>query len=384
MSRAERVLLVPQRFRVRRGRVRDDRDAVSAPTGIATIGTAQLDETLAVAPPHRRLDAVFPQRAEVFRDLAGDLARRDLVHPRRVDERRELCGSADKFRAVFHQRGEKKDEPPALGERPAVARQLPDVVGVARELQLAVFDVAPDAVERRLAAAALLLDQREAGVHRAADRGRAGDAREHILGVFFSQVVNEQERDAVRVGDALERGEVAVVVGVGHVPPRVADHLERVDDDEHRVGVLREERFELLLQTFAEDERLGTEVDVGRRVICDLVEPVLDAERGVLQAEVERRAAFCRHAPNGFALGDGDGKPEREPRLADLRRAREDVQPCREQRVHDEVQRLELRFHQRLAVYGLEGFAVVFQFRFFPFCFYQMTARVRFFDRVIV
>lgn len=51
-------------------------------------------------------------------------------------------------------------------------------------------------------------------------------------------MMDQQNGDAVGVRNTLQRGEVTVVVGVGVVIADTADHLQRVDDDQHRVGVL--------------------------------------------------------------------------------------------------------------------------------------------------
>ena len=40
------------------------------------------------------------------------------------------------------------------------------------------------------------------------------------------------------VRNVLQHGEVTVVICVGVVITSAADHLQRIDDDQHRVGVL--------------------------------------------------------------------------------------------------------------------------------------------------
>ena len=85
--------------------------------------------------------------------------------------------------------------------------------------------------------------------------------------------------------------------------------MQRVDDDQHRVGMLSEERTELFLQALAKGVAVGREVDVGGGVLRDLKQAVLDAEGGVFQAEVERGALLHTHAPDGFALRHRDGQP---------------------------------------------------------------------------
>ena len=51
-------------------------------------------------------------------------------------------------------------------------------------------------------------------------------------------MVDQQNGDAVGVRNVLQHGEVTVVICVGVVITGAADHLQCVDDDQHRVGVL--------------------------------------------------------------------------------------------------------------------------------------------------
>jgi len=131
-------------------------------------------------------------------------------------------------------------------------------------------------------------------------------------------MMDQQNGDAVGVRDVLQHGEVTVVICVGVVITGAADHLQRVDDDQHCVGMLREECAELFLQTLTKGIAVGGEVDVGGGVLRDLKQAVLDAEGGVLQAEVERSALLHAHAPDGIALRHRDGQPQRQPGLTHL------------------------------------------------------------------
>ena len=63
-----------------------------------------------------------------------------------------------------------------------------------------------------------------------------------------------------------------------------------------------EEVGQLFLQTFPENKTLGAEMDVGGSVLGDLVQTILDAERGILQREIECRAAFGGHTPDRVAF----------------------------------------------------------------------------------
>ena len=130
-------------------------------------------------------------------------------------------------------------------------------------------------------------------------------------------MMDQQDGDAVGIRNLLQSREVTVVVGVGCVTSRT-NHLQRVDDDQYRVRVGREECFHLLLQPLADGSALRTEMDAVRRVLCDLEEAVLDAKDGVLQAEIEGGALLHAHSPDRFSLGHRHRQPQGQPGLAHL------------------------------------------------------------------
>ena len=102
---------------------------------------------------------------------------------------------------------------------------------------------------------------------------------------------------------------------------------------------------------------------VGGGVLRDLEQAILDAEGGVLQAEIECGTLLHAHAPDGIALRHRDGQPQRQPGLSHLGRACEDVQALGQQRIHHKVQRRERPTHQRLSVDGQQS-VFFFQFHF--------------------
>ena len=220
-----------------------------------------------------------------MQNQARYLFRRDALAAHRVDLRGQLRGSADKFRAVTHQLREKNDDAPAqqLRLRPAVRHQLPHIFRVAFQRQLTIFNVTPDAGERRLAAAALVLYQRKAGIHRAADGRRARDAAEHIVGKLLPQMVHQQNGDGIRV--------------IAHG----TDALERVDDDEPGLRMLLQELLDLFHQPVMELLGHDGEVQRGRRVLREIKEPALDTLKAVLQTEVQHLAWPCGECPERLA-----------------------------------------------------------------------------------
>ena len=81
------------------------------------------------------------------------------------------------------------------------------------------------------------------------------------------------------------------------------DHLECVDNDEHCVRVLNQERVQLLLQPPAQHCTFCTEVYVGRCILGDLKQPVLDPKDRILQAEVECGTTPGWHVPYRLSPG---------------------------------------------------------------------------------
>ena len=128
--------------------------------------------------------------------------------------------------------------------------QRPDEVGFVKfQRQFHVLNVASHAGQRRFAASALVGIQHEIVVGSAADTRRARDLVHGIVGLLLPRVMHQQQGDAVLVGDRLQRGDVAVVAGIGYAGVvSVSDALKGIDDHQRCVGILREEVGELFLQ----------------------------------------------------------------------------------------------------------------------------------------
>jgi hypothetical protein len=126
------------------------------------------------------------------------------------------------------------------------------------------------------------------------------------------------------VRQPLEHRQVPVVVGVGGVVDRT-DHLQGINDDQYCVWVGSKKCFHLFLQPLANEGALGTEADAVRCILCDLKQPVLNAEDGILQTEIECGTLPGGHVPGRFSLGHCHGQPQSQPGLAHLRGACQDV-----------------------------------------------------------
>ena len=94
---------------------------------------------------------------------------------------------------------------------------------------------------------------------------------------------------------------IVVCVGIGFRND-VADFLQRVDDDEDGIRVLREELFDLILQATADAAGQIGEMQGVRRVVGDLKQAALNAGVAVLQAQVEDGSLHRWKFPHRLAL----------------------------------------------------------------------------------
>ena len=133
------------------------------------------------------------------------------------------------------------------------------------------------------------------------------------------------------------------------------DHLQGVNDDQHCVGVCDDECVHLFLQPLADEGALRAEVDAVWCVLCDLKQPVLDAEDRILQAEIEGGTLLGGHVPDRFSLSHRHRQPQSKPGLAHFRGACQDVQALRDQGVHHKIGRLQRTIHQGSAVHCDQG-----------------------------
>ena len=116
------------------------------------------------------------------------------------------------------------------------------ILAIELQRQFPVGDVPSGAVKRGGVLSALTLAEDEVAVGSTAESGGAGDHVHGIIVIHLPQMVNQQNGDAVGIRNTLQCGEVTVVAGIRVcVIACGADALERVNDDQHCVGMLREE-----------------------------------------------------------------------------------------------------------------------------------------------
>ena len=108
--------------------------------------------------------------------------------------------------------------------------------------------------------------------------------------------------DTYQLGDKIEYSFAPdwEIIGYGNGESDTAAGFEWMDG---------EECFHLLLQSLTDEVALGTEVDAAWCVLRDLKQPVLDAEDGILQTEIEGGALLGGHVPDRFSLGNCHRQP---------------------------------------------------------------------------
>ena len=148
-------------------------------------------------------------------------------------------------------------------------------------------------------------------------------------------MVDSQDTDTVLVGKLLEPTDDLIIAGVAvRLAADLSDFLHGVDDNEFGVWMLPHKIFKLFIKPISDFSGSGRKVQpVG---VVDAVHhkhSALDTLKIVLQGKVQHRAGMDFVAPQSFTRADMIGNLCHQKRLADLRRACEDVRARVEQAV---------------------------------------------------
>ena len=235
--------------------------------------------------------------------------------------------------------------------------QLPDKV-VKLQGQFLIFHIPPTDQQRSSVSTALTA-QDEVGVRSADDAGGTADIVKGIVAVLqFSQVMHQQNGDVEAVGNALDGGNVIVIVAVhsrfSGAAFGVPHLLQRVNDDQLGGGMLGQKVRDLLLQSAADQPGGHGKIQVIRGTVGEVVEPVLDAALGVLKAQIEHIALQRGQTPNGIPLRHLQPQPQHQPAFADLAGTADDIDALRNEAVHDEHRLAHRRGQQGLCVHGFQ------------------------------
>ena len=225
----------------------------------------------------QRLQHLIGELAEILCDHIG----RDLLL---LYFGQQLRGRAYPFGAALHKVHHPKQKFRQFRLMNVLAvlalHQLPDKV-VKLQGQFLIFHI-PPADQQRSGVSAALTAQDEVGVRSADDTGGAADIVKGIVAVLqLSQVMHQQNGDVEAVGNALNGGNIVVVVAVhsrfSGAAFGVPHLLQRVNDDQLGGGMLGQEIRDLLLQPAADQPGGHGEIQVVRGAVGEVVEPVFDA-----------------------------------------------------------------------------------------------------------
>ena len=238
----------------------------------------------------QRLQHLESELTEILRDHIG----RDLLLPHFGQQ---LRGGAYPFGAALHKVLHPKQKFRQLRLVNILAvlalHQLPDKV-VKLQGQFLIFHI-PPADQQRSSVSTALTAQDEVGVRSADDAGGTADIVKGIVAVLqLSQVMHQQNGNVEAVGNALDGGNVVVVVAIhsrfSGAAFGVPHLLQRVDDDQLGGGVLGQKVRDLLLQPAADQPGGHGKIQVVRGTVGEVIEPVLDTPLGVLKAQIEHIA----------------------------------------------------------------------------------------------
>ena len=140
-------------------------------------------------------------------------------------------------------------------------------------------------------------------------------------------MVDKQNCDVPLVRKLFQKSDVLIVICVQiAVAARAADALQRINDTEFCVRMLRQKLFDLLFQSVLERVSHERKMQRRRRVFRQVKEPHLNTLERIFKTEIQRFALRCCEIPERLPLCNAQAKPQSQPRLADLRCAREDMQ----------------------------------------------------------
>ncbi len=118
----------------------------------------------------------------------------------------------------------------------------------------------------------------ENGIHRSADACRARELVDGIAVALLAEMMHQQKRNFEIVGKSFELSHLVIVVSVGDVNSIVANDLKGIDDDEHRVTMLRYEVFNLRAERVGKFSRGDCKAEIAGGFIGQPIETVLNTK----------------------------------------------------------------------------------------------------------
>ena len=143
-------------------------------------------------------------------------------------------------------------------------------------------------------------------------------------------MVNQENCNVPFVCKLFQNPDVLIVICVQiAVTARVPNTLQRVDHNELGRRMLGQKLLDLLLQAMFERVCHDRKMQRRRCIFRQVKEPRLDALERIFETEIQRFALRCCEIPERLPLCNAQAKPQGQPRLADFRCTREDMQAFR-------------------------------------------------------
>ena len=129
--------------------------------------------------------------------------------------------------------------------------------------------------------------------------------------------------------------------------------------------MLCQELLDLLFQPVLERVSHDRKMQRRWRVLGQIKEPRLDTLERIFEAEIQDFALGCCEIPERLPLRNAQAKPQGQPRLADFRRTREDVQALWDKLIYQKMRRFVCPVLQIFCVDGFQFGHFFTSFRFY-------------------
>ena len=161
-----------------------------------------------------------------------------------------------------------------------------------------------------------------------------GNLVEWVRCCLFTQMVNQQNTDAVLGCKGFQRTNVLVVTGV-HTATLVAgtDFLQGINDYQPGIRMVVKKAGNLFLQALPNARTFGLQNQPLRGILTahKPEQTVLQTVEGVLQREIQHGARLNFPPPHRLTLCDLQAQPQRQPAFACLAGTGKQCQSCRKQ-----------------------------------------------------
>ena len=192
----------------------------------------------------------------------------------------------------------------------------------------------------------------------------------------LAQVVDKQDCNVLFVRKILGQADVLIIICVQIVvAARSPNALQGINHNEFCVRMLRQKLLDLLFQPVLERVGHDRKVQSRRGIFRQVKESRLDTLERIFKAEIPRFSLRCCKIPECLSLRNAQAKPQGQPRLADFRRTRENMQASGMSSSTRKCVGSYVRFcrSSALMVSSLVIFSLPFDFIYYRYILYKST-----------